>query len=143
MEREPIVGECLVVTRNSGTHNQNIGERIVVTNVDDNDSTLQGVTRSKTVVGWIPWGDVEPVTFGWDYARRHLPPHLALLLAACDGIEFIGLNSSIKGLILDSLPDWRRRVEEAIDDESESSGEAVAYHGNDEDDDDEGVEDPF
>ena len=136
MEREPIVGECLVITQNSGIHTQDIGERIIVTRVDDNDSTLQGFTRSKTAVGWIPWGDVEPVAFGWEYARRHLPPYLTRLLDACDGIEFISLNSSIKGLILDSLPDWRRRVDEAVDNESDLSGEAVALHGSDEDEDD-------
>ena len=126
MEREPIVGECLVITRNSGSHGMKVGERIVVCNVDDDDNTLQGHSRgSKVAVGWIPWADCEPVTFGWDYARLHLPPELVRILSACDGIETISLNPAIRDLILESLPDWRQRVDDAIDADPELLGGAA------------------
>lgn len=115
MDREPTIGELVVVARNSGDHSQKIGERLVVCRVDDDDGTLQGVPRGmKSANDWIPWADVEPVTFGWDYARRHLPEDVAGILDACDGIQHIALNSAIKEMILESLPDWRQRVEDAV-----------------------------
>lgn len=117
MDREPRVGEVLVVTRSdcSMPTPTRVGERLVVTHVDDDDNTLRGVwsgvTSSDT---WISWGDVEPVEFGWEFVRRHLPVEVADLLGACKRIEFLSLNSQVKQAIVDSLPDWRERVMAAI-----------------------------
>ena len=117
MNREPVPGECVVVARNIGEHQMRVGERLIVSHVDDNDSTLKGIPRGSATVAdtWIPWSDVEPVRFGWDYARQHLPADVVTLLAACDGVEHLTLNSQIKQAILESLPDWRDRVMEAIE----------------------------
>jgi len=54
MDREPIPGEC------------------VVCRVDDSDDTLRGIPQGKTYAAdfWIPWSDVEPVPFGWEFARQ-------------------------------------------------------------------------
>jgi hypothetical protein len=117
MEREPQVGDCVVVTRNNGSHPARIGDRYIVHHVDDDDSTLRGMLQGSSTLAdyWLPWGDVEPVVFGWQYARRHLPPELIRLLSACDGIETIALNRRIKELIIDSLPDWKDRVLVALE----------------------------
>jgi hypothetical protein len=117
MEREPVPGECVVVTSNTGDHAAQVGERYIVCRVDESDDTIKGIPKGSSAVAdhWIPWSDVEPVGFGWDYARRHLPDDVAALLAACDGIEHISLNSRIKHAILDALPNWRPLVMEAIE----------------------------
>jgi len=116
MDREPIPGECVVVTRNSGDHGARVGEKYIVSRVDDGDDTIKAIPRGSSTAAdyWIPWSDIEPVGFGWDYARGHLPDDVAALLAACDGIEHLSLNSQIKNAIIDSLPDWRQRVMEAL-----------------------------
>lgn len=117
MDREPIPGECVVVTRNTGDHGARVGERYIVCRVDDGDDTIKAIRRGESTVSdyWIPWSDIEPVCFGWDYARGHLPDDLATLLAACDGVEHLSLNSRIKYAILESLPDWRERVMEVLE----------------------------
>jgi len=117
MDRQPIPGECVVVIRNNGDHPARVGERYIVSRVDDNDDTIKAIPRGESVAAdyWIPWSDIEPVTFGWDFARRHLPDDVAALLNACDGIEHLSLNSRIKYAIIDSLPDWRQRVMEVIE----------------------------
>jgi hypothetical protein len=116
MDREPIPGECVVVTRNTGDHGARVGEKYIVSRVDDGDDTIKAIPRGSSTAAdyWIPWSDIEPVGFGWDYARGHLPDDVAALLAACDGIEHLSLNSQIKNAIIDSLPDWRQRVMEAL-----------------------------
>lgn len=112
MEREPIPGECIVITRYTGRYDGKVGQRFVVANVDDSDSTFKGIPEGSSSVadGWIPWGDAEPVRFGWEYAREHVPAELAELLSACTGVEHLSLNSDVKAAIVDSLPDWRARV---------------------------------
>lgn len=116
MDREPVPGECVVIARNSGDHPGRIGDRFVVSDVDDSDDTLRGIPRGSAGAAdfWIPWSDVDPVPFGWSYAREHLPPDVTALLGACEGIDHIALNRRIKDQIFDSLPDWRERVMEAI-----------------------------
>ena len=116
MDRDPVVGECVVVTRNTGDHGSRVGDRFVVCRVDDSDDTLKGIPAGSTTAAdyWIPWSDVEPVPFAWDYARAHLPAEVVTLLAACDGIETIALNRQIKNAIFESLPDWRKRVMQVL-----------------------------
>ena len=84
MDREPIPGECVVVTRNTGDHGARVGERYIVSRVDDGDDTIKAIPRGSSTVAdyWIPWSDIEPVGFGWEYARGHLPDDVAALLAA-------------------------------------------------------------
>lgn len=117
MNREPIPGECVVVTRNTGDHGGRVGERCIVSHVDDGDDTIKAIPRGSSTVTdyWIPWSDIEPVGFGWEYARGHLPDDVAALLAACDGVEHLSLNSQIKNAIIESLPDWRERVMEVLE----------------------------
>jgi hypothetical protein len=117
MEREPVVGECVVVARNIGEHGARVGSRFVVCRVDDSDNTLKGIPAGSSTVAdyWMPWSDVEAVPFGWDFARTHLPADVVALLAACDGIQTISLNRQIKNAIFESLPDWRQRVMEALE----------------------------
>jgi hypothetical protein len=117
MDREPIPGECVVVTRNTGDHGARVGERYIVSRVDDGDDTIKAIPRGSSTVAdyWIPWSDIEPVGFGWEYARGHLPDDVAALLAACDGVEHLSLNSQIKNAIIESLPDWRERVMEVLE----------------------------
>ena len=83
----------------------------------DDDDTIKGIPRGSSTVAnyWIPWCDIEPVEFGWNYARAHLPDDVATLLAACDGVEYLSLNSQIKNAIIESLPDWRERVMEVLE----------------------------
>lgn len=117
MDREPRVGEVLVVTRTNSAMPSPVqaGERLVVTHVDDNDDTLRGIWSGTTSADtWIAWSDVEPVEFGWEFVRRHLPAEVAALLGACTRIQYLSLNSHIKRTIVDSLPDWRERVMTAI-----------------------------
>jgi hypothetical protein len=117
MDREPIPGECVVVTRNTGDHGARVGERYIVSRVDDGDDTIKAIPRGSSTVAdyWIPWSDIEPVGFGWEYARGHLPDDVAALLAVCDGVEHLSLNSQIKNAIIESLPDWRERVMEVLE----------------------------
>ena len=117
MDREPIPGECVVVTRNTGDHGARVGERYIVSRVDDGDDTIKAIPRGSSTVAdyWIPWSDIEPVGFGWEYVRGHLPDDVAALLAACDGVEHLSLNSQIKNAIIESLPDWRERVMEVLE----------------------------
>lgn len=112
MDREPVPGECVVISRNSGDHPGRVGERLIVSSVDDSDATIRGMPRGSTTATdfWIPWSDIEPVAFGWSYARQHLPPEVVSLLDACEGIEHMTLNRQIKEAIFHSLPDWRERV---------------------------------
>ena len=117
MDRTPVVGECVVITRNTGDHGGRVGERYVVCNVDQGDDTLKGIPAGSATATdfWIPWTDVEPVACGWEYARAHLPDDVVRLLSACDGIATIALNRQIKDAIFESLPDWRNRVMEVLD----------------------------
>lgn len=117
MQREPVVGECVVVTRNHGDHDARVGDRFVVAAVDEHDDTIRGLAPGTAAATdyWIPWSDIEPVEFGWEYARQHLPADIVRLLAACDGIGTISLNSKVKIAILVSLPDWRERVMATLD----------------------------
>ncbi len=118
MQRTPIKGECLVVARNSVGHSFTVGDRLVVDQVDTNDDTLRGTPVGSTTMasGWLPWKDAEPVPFGWDYARRHLPTETVNLLTACDGVGHLSLNQSVKAAIIASLPDWKQRVLAALAD---------------------------
>lgn len=142
MDREPIIGEVVVVTRNSDSHDLTIGEKLAVCRIDESDETIQGWTRtSKTASNWIPWADVEPVEFGWEYVKRHLPPHLADLLAACEGIEFLALNDEIKRQIQGSVPDWQRRVEEAVGQTGSPTSSSLDAFAADEDVDEDEDED--
>lgn len=131
MNREPQVGECVVVARNSGDHPCHIGDRLVVTHVDDGDDTIKGIPRGTKVVAdyWIPFRDIEPVRYGWRFARQHLPHDLVTLLEACDGIEYIALGREVKESIVDRLPDWKDRVLAAI-------GKIDSADGEDDEDDD-------
>ena len=117
MDREPVVGECVVVRRNSGSHGLRLGECLVVSHVDDDDSTLRGTPSGTRTVRdeWIPWRDVEPVVFGWEYAAAHLPADVLQLLSACEGMEHLALNRRIKEEIVDSLPDWKERILAAVE----------------------------
>jgi len=117
MEREPVVGECVFITRNLGDHGARVGDRFLVCRVDDSDSTIKGIPAGMTTTAdyWIPWADIEPVTFGWEFVRQHLPDDLVRLLSACEGIETIALNRQIKQAIFESLPDRRERVTEALE----------------------------
>ncbi|MFM7207692.1 MAG: hypothetical protein ACKO4T_13605 [Planctomycetaceae bacterium] len=116
MEREPIPGECVRVTRNTGDHGAKVGDLLTVCNVDDSDNTIRGIPRGFDHVAdfWIPWSDIEPVAFGWEYASGHLPSDVLRLLSVCDGVQHLALNRQIKNEIFDSLPDWRERVMEVL-----------------------------
>lgn len=117
MEREPIPGECVVIARHNGRYNGTVGQRFVVTDVDDDDCTIRGVLQGMKAVcdHWIPWSDIEPVPFGWGYAREQLPPEAVRLFEACGGTEHIALNREVKLAIVESLPDWKARVLAAIE----------------------------
>jgi hypothetical protein len=116
MDREPEIGEVLVVTKTDGSMPVQLGDRILVTHVDDDDDTVRGTWSGLTPSDfWIEWGNLEPVEFGWEFARRHLPAEVASLLGACRRIEFLSLNPRVKRAIVDGLPDWRERVMAAID----------------------------
>ena len=112
MTSEPVAGQCVSIARNSGRHGAKVGSRLVISRVDDNDHTVRGyLDGSQTVFdGWIPWNDIEPIGFGWDYVRRHLPPEVVTLLAACDGVTSLALNDDIRLAVLASLPDLRDRI---------------------------------
>ena len=73
MNREPIPGECVVVTRNTGDHGGRVGERYIVSHVDDGDDTIKAIQRGSSTVTdyWIPWSDIEPVT--QDHTRLRGP----------------------------------------------------------------------
>lgn len=116
MEREPIVGECLVVVRADGEQELRPGVRLIVVQVDDNDSTIRGRIEGSPVVNddWIPWANLEPVRFGWEYIQSHLPPDLVTILTACEGIDAVGLNKDIKRAIIATLPDLKLRIQEAV-----------------------------
>jgi hypothetical protein len=117
MDREPVVGECVVVRRNSGRHSLRVGDRLVVSYVDDDDSTLRGIPSGGRTARdeWIPWGDVEPVVFGLEYVRDHLPAEVRALFSACEGVEHLALNRRIKEMLVESLPDWRSRILAAVE----------------------------
>ena len=117
MDSEPIPGECVVIARHNGRYLGTVGQRFVVTDVDDGDNTIRGIPQGSLAVNdqWIPWSDIEPVPFGWAYAREHLPRELTTLLSACDGVDHIALNRHVKLAILESLPDWKDRVLAAIE----------------------------
>ena len=114
MIRDPVPGDCVVVTRNTGDHGAAVGDRFIVCDVAD-DNTIRGIPHGSSAATdyWIPWSDIELVTFGWDYVRDRLPSEVVPLLSACDGIEYVSLNRSIKEEIFHSLPDWRERLIEA------------------------------
>lgn len=117
MEREPIPGECVVIARHNGRYIGTVGQRFIVADVDDNDCTIRGTPQGSKAVSdqWIPWSDIEPVHFGWNYARTQLPPEIVTLLDACDGTEHIALNRHVKLAIVESLPNWKERVLAAIE----------------------------
>ena len=123
MQRTPIKGECVVVARNTVGHSFTVGDRLVVNQVDNSDDTFRGTPQGSTTMasGWLPWKDAEMVSFGWQYARKHLPAETATLLSACDGVEHLSLNQAVKAAIIDSLPDWKQRVLAALAD-MESEG---------------------
>lgn len=143
MDREPLIGEIVVVTHHSDSHDLHIGEKLAVSQIDESDETIQGWTRTSTTAStWIPWSDVEPVEFGWEYVKRHLPPHIAAILAACEGIEFISLNAAIKNQIQASAPDWHERVEAIVGQSDaptpgslDACADDEAHEDDDEDDD--------
>ena len=146
MDREPIVGEVVVITKDTSGHDVSVGKKLVVCRVDDSDETFQGLPRTSSALSsWIPWGDADPIAFGWEFARKHLPPDLERLLGSCQGIEFISLNSAVKDLILASLPDWQERVTLAIQpleemmpsiiDDDDEDGECCDDDDDEEDDD--------
>lgn len=116
MTTEPTVGQCVVVTRNSGRHGLKVGTRLVISKVDDSDSTVRGYADGGTSVAdnWIPWGDIQPVGFGWDYICGQLPPEVITLLSACDGVRSLALNDEIRLAVLATLPDLRERITEAV-----------------------------
>ena len=116
MEREPVPGECVVITATSGDHQGRIGDRLIVVHVDDDDCTIRGIPQgSKSLADfWVSWANVEPVHLGWAYARRHLPADVVELLSACDGIKYLALNRQVKEAIVDTLPDWKERVMTAV-----------------------------
>lgn len=123
MQRTPIKGECVVVARNTVGHSFTVGDRLIVNQVDSSDDTLRGTPQGSTTMApsWLPWKDAEPVSFGWGYARKHLPGETAALLSACDGVEHLSLNQAVKAAIVDGLTDWRQRVLAALADiESEA-----------------------
>lgn len=115
MTRDPVVGDCVVVTRNCGDHGAMVGDRFIVCTVADDD-TIRCIPQGSNTAAdyWIPCSDIELVTFDWDYARDHLPAEVVPMLTACDGIEFVSLNRSIKEEIFHALPDWRERLLEAL-----------------------------
>jgi hypothetical protein len=88
----------------------------VISKVDDSDSTVRGYADGSTSVAdnWIPWRDIQPVSFGWDYVRSHLPPEMVTLLSACDGVRSLSLNDEIRLAVIASLPDLRERITEAV-----------------------------
>jgi hypothetical protein len=116
MDRDPVPGECVRITRNTGDHGARVGDLFTVCNVDDSDSTIRGIPQGFNHIAdfWIPWSDIEPVSFGWEYASGHLPSEVLGLLSACDGMQHLVLNRQIKNEIFDSLPDWRERVMEVL-----------------------------
>lgn len=115
MDREPRIGECVVVVRNGGRHDQQPGQLLTIYHVDSDDETVRAFPGGAKVAvdGWIPWADLEPVRFGWDFIREHLPPDVSTALGACTGIEATGLNRDVKLAIIASLPDLKQRVEAA------------------------------
>ncbi|MGI9176909.1 MAG: hypothetical protein ACR2IT_03525 [Pirellulales bacterium] len=117
MDREPVPGECVRITQNTGDHGGRVGDQFLVTQVDDSDHTIRGIPRGFQTVAdfWIPWSDIEPVAFGWEYVRGHLPTEVLTLVSACNGLEHLALNDQIKDEIFLSLPDWRERVMEALE----------------------------
>jgi len=117
MDREPVPGECVRITQNTGDHGGRVGDQFLVTQVDDGDHTIRGIPQGFQTVAdfWIPWSDIEPVAFGWDYVRGHLPTEVLTLFSACNGLEHLALNDQIKDEIFHSLPDWRERVMEALE----------------------------
>jgi hypothetical protein len=112
MTTEPVVGQCVYIARNSGRHGGKVGSRMVITRVDDDDNTVRGYVDGSASVAdfWVPWRDLEPVGFGWDYVRSHLPPEVVTLLAACDGVHSLALNDEVRLTVLASLPDLRERI---------------------------------
>lgn len=115
MNREPRIGECVCVVRDSRDSNITPGTRMIVSAVDTADDTLRGfATGSKKVSDWVPWSDVEPVRFGWDFVRSNVPPDVAALLSGCDGAKGLGLNPQVKLAIVSSLPNLKDRILEAV-----------------------------
>jgi len=116
MTTEPVVGQCVSIARNSGRHGGKVGSRMVISKVDDSDNTVRGfVDGSATVADyWVPVRDIDPIGFGWDYVRRHLPPEVVTLLSACEGVRCLALNDEIRLAVLASLPDLRERIAEAV-----------------------------
>jgi len=116
MTSDPVVGQCVYIARNSGRHNAPVGTRLVISRVDESDRTVRGYPNGSTVVAdfWVPWRDLEPVGFGWDYVRHHLPPEIVTLLSACEGVRSLALNDDIRLTVLASLPDLRERITEAV-----------------------------
>jgi hypothetical protein len=115
MDREPRIGECVIVLRDSRGSDVKPGTRLTVFGIDENDSTLRGFPAgSAESSNWVPWGDVAPVRFGWDFVREHAPPDVAAILSGCDGADRIGLNHRVKLAIVATLPDLKNRILEAV-----------------------------
>jgi hypothetical protein len=45
MDRDPVPGECVRITRNTGDHGARVGDLFTVCNVDDSDSTIRGIPQ--------------------------------------------------------------------------------------------------
>jgi hypothetical protein len=115
MKNTPTIGQCVSIDRNSGRHGVKVGCRMVISHVDERDKTVRGYVEGSTrVADWLPWRDIEPVGFGWDYVRSQLPPEMVTLLSACEGVRCLALNDEIRLAVLASLPDLRERIAEAV-----------------------------
>lgn len=115
MDREPRVGECVIVLRDSRGSDVKPGTRLTVCAVDEDDSTLRGFPAgAKESSNWVPWSDVAPVRFGWEFVREHAPPDVGAILSGCDGTDVLALNHKVKLAIVTSLPDLKSRILEAV-----------------------------
>jgi len=63
MEREPIAGECVVIARSKGRHNDAVGRWYAMVDVEESDSTIRGVPQESLAVGdeEISRSDIESV----------------------------------------------------------------------------------
>lgn len=63
MEREPIAGECVVIARYKGRHNDAVGRWYAMVDVEESDSTIRGVPQESLAVGdeEISRSDIESV----------------------------------------------------------------------------------
>ena len=115
MDREPQIGECVIVLRDSRGSDVKPGTLLTVCGIDESDSTLRGFPAGTAVCSnWVPWSDVAPVRFGWDFVREHAPPDVTAILSGCNGTDGLGLNHRVKLAIVATLPDLKNRILEAV-----------------------------